>query len=365
MPRPLRVLMTTDTLGGVFSYSVTLCRALRARGVEVMLVTEGARLQNDQKRELDAIAGLVVCESSLSVEWMDEPWEDVDRAGGVLLTLERDFAPDVVHVNGYAHAALPFRAPALIVAHSSVPSWWRAVHGADAPGRYAEYRRRAQAAFRVARLVVAPTRSMLRALAEHDAFCGEASIIPNGADPALYGRLPKGEFVLAAGRLWDKAKNLALIEAAARSLSWPVRVAGDAERPDAPSQCELLGRLSSEALRELLARAPIFVHPARYEPFGLAPLEAGLSGCALVLGDIGSLREIWGDAATYVRPDDCAGLAAATERLISDPELARERGRRARERALAYGVAPMVSAYLNVYRELARTRRTRLAGSFS
>ncbi len=31
--------------------------------------------------------------------------------------------------------------------------------------------------------------------------------------------------------------------------------------------------------------------PARYEPFGLSVLEAALSGCALVLGDIPSLRE--------------------------------------------------------------------------
>lgn len=362
MPRPLRVLMTSDTLGGVFSYSVTLCRALRERGVEVMLMTEGARLQADQKRELDSIPGLVVCESSLSVEWMDDPWEDVERAGALLLALEQDFTPDVVHVNGYSHAALPFRASALIVAHSSVPSWWRAVHGEDAPVRYAEYRRRVRAGFAAARHVVAPTRSMLRALAEHDGFVGEASIIPNGAEPGLYQVHSKESFVLAAGRLWDKAKNLVLIDAAASCLSWPVRVAGDAARPDAPSQCELLGRLSSEELRALLACAPIFVHPARYEPFGLAPLEAALSGCALVLGDIASLREIWGDAAIYVNPDDCAGLVAKVEELISDSEQVQERGRKARERALTYGVTPMVSAYLGVYRELARTRHACLAG---
>ncbi len=56
---------------------------------------------------------------------------------------------------------------------------------------------------------------------------------------------------------------------------------------------EAVGRLGPEEMREQYARAAIFAHPARYEPFGLSVLEAALSGCALVLGDISSLRELW------------------------------------------------------------------------
>jgi glycogen synthase len=52
------------------------------------------------------------------------------------------------------------------------------------------------------------------------------------------------------------------------------------------------------------ARASIYALPARYEPFGLSALEAALSGCALILGDIPSLREVWLEAAPYVSPDD-------------------------------------------------------------
>ena len=37
------------------------------------------------------------------------------------------FKPDIVHLNNYVHAALPFRAPKLVVGHSCVLSWWRAV----------------------------------------------------------------------------------------------------------------------------------------------------------------------------------------------------------------------------------------------
>jgi hypothetical protein len=64
--------------------------------------------------------------------------------------------------------------------------------------------------------------------------------------------------------------------------------------------------------------------PARYEPFGLGPREAGLAGCALALGDLASLHEVWGDAATYASDD--TALAAALTALLADPPLARERG---------------------------------------
>ena len=56
---------------------------------------------------------------------------------------------------------------------------------------------------------------------------------------------------------------------------------------------EALGKLPAAEMKLWFAHAAIYCLPARYEPFGLSVLEAGLSGCALVLGDIPSLREIW------------------------------------------------------------------------
>ena len=60
-----------------------------------------------------------------------------------------------------------------------------------------------------------------------------------------------------------------------------------------------------------LRRATIFALPARYEPFGLSALEAGLAGCALVLGDI-PMREVWHDAAMFVPPEQPAALENAS-----------------------------------------------------
>ena len=70
--------------------------------------------------------------------------------------------------------------------------------------------------------------------------------------------------------------------------------------------------------------------------FGLSALEAALSGCALVLGDIPSLREVWGDAALFVAPDDTDALAQALQGLIDRPAYRRELADRATKRAGLY-----------------------------
>ena len=78
---------------------------------------------------------------------------------------------------------------------------------------------------------------------------------------------------------------------------------------DAPVEhVRLLGKLSESELARHYARAAIYCLPARYEPFGLSVLEAALSGCALVLGDIPSLRENWTGAAEFAPPDDASAF---------------------------------------------------------
>ena len=120
--------MTGDAVGGVWTYALVLARALAPHGVRVTLATMGARPGAAQRADADA-AGIDLVVSDFRLEWMDDPWEDVARAGEWLRSLERDVAPDLVHLNGYAHGALDWRAPVVVVAHSDVCSWWRAVRG--------------------------------------------------------------------------------------------------------------------------------------------------------------------------------------------------------------------------------------------
>jgi glycosyltransferase involved in cell wall biosynthesis len=349
----VRVLITGDTVGGVFTYVVELAAGLESRGVETAVALMGRSLSLDQRRALRDAGVTRSFASEFALEWMDDPWRDVERAGEWLLEIEDHIRPDVVHLNGYAHGALPWRAPVLVVAHSCVVSWFEAVRGHEPPPEWGRYRAAVGDGLASASMVVAPTRAMLDAVVRHHRPQAETVVIPNGRSAGRVRRA-KEPFVLAAGRLWDDGKNLAALDRVAPRLDWPVLVAGDEPPPHArPHHVRLVGRLSNATLEEHYARASVFAAPARYEPFGLAPLEAALAGCALVLGDIASLREVWGDAAVYAAPDDHAHLEHALARLIRDENLRVRFAGAANERARRYTPERMVEAYLDVYERLA------------
>ncbi|HYD52332.1 MAG TPA: glycosyltransferase family 4 protein [Gemmatimonadaceae bacterium] len=353
--------MTADTVGGVWTYALELAGALTEADVEVHLATMGRLPSAAQRDEAAAVAGLVLHESAHRLEWMDDPWDDVARAGEWLLSLESRLAPEVVHLNGYAHAALRFAAPTVVVAHSCVCSWWRAVHGEEAPASWDAYRRAVRAGLERADAVVAPSAAMLAALEEHHGVrVRRGRVIPNGRDAARHPPREKERLVLGAGRLWDEAKNVGTLARAARSLAWPVLLAGDDAPPDgAPADApgaRMLGVLPQREMAEWMGRAAVFAHPARYEPFGLAPLEAALAGCALVLGDIPSLREVWGAAPRWVAPDDAAALARTLDALMRDDTARGAVAARCRRRALRYTPQRMVAGYVRLYETLLAER---------
>lgn len=350
-----KVLMTADTVGGVWTYALTLSAALGARGVRVALATMGEPLTHAQAREARGIPTLEVFESGFRLEWMKDPWENVALAGEWLMRLEGYIEPDVVHLNGYSHGSLPFAAPAVIVGHSCVLSWWEAVKGASAPAEWDRYRSEVADGLAGASQVAAPTAFMLSSLRRHYDIHAPCRVIPNGSDSSVFRPArDKGEFVFTAGRLWDEAKNAAALEAVAGRIPWPVIAAGPAGHPSGkafkPGRVKRLGAQSNSQMAELLARASVFALPAFYEPFGLAALEAGLSGAALVLGDIESLRETWDGAAMFVDPRDSLALAEALGRLISDRPLREEYGARARRRALEYTPERMAGGCIDMYR---------------
>jgi glycosyltransferase involved in cell wall biosynthesis len=113
-----------------------------------------------------------------------------------------------------------------------------------------------------------------------------------------------------------------------------------------------LGRLEVDELTAPMRRASIYALPARYEPFGLSALEAALHGCALVLGDVPSLREVWGDAAEYVSPDDHDALAHTISSLCADAPRRRALEERAREREALYPPERTAASYLALYRRI-------------
>ncbi len=200
---------------------------------------------------------------------------------------------------------------------------------------------------------------MLTALGRLYGGLPRTRLILNGRDPRLFRPAGKEPIVFAAGRLGDEAKNLEALERVAPRLPWPVFVAGENHHPDGgearPHHSRLLGRLSEWALGAWLGRAAIYCLPTRYEPFGLSVLEAALSGCTLVLGDIPSLREIWRHRAVFVSPDDPEALEDALGRLIADPDRRASLAAGSRARALQLTSERMVAAYLAAYGEVLAT----------
>jgi glycogen synthase len=357
----MKVLMSADTIGGVFTYAIDLATELAEAGDEVVLVSFGRRASAEQRRRI-ATAGVTGWhESELALEWMDDPWSDLNCAGELLLEIEAEERPDVVHLNAYGHAGLDWRAPVVVAAHSCVFSWWEAVHGVAPPPAWTRYRRWVRDGLTAADAVVAPSRAMLDALPRHYGHVSApGTVIPNGsAVPLAPPSVVKRPFALAAGRLWDAGKNLALLAGA--SLGLPpgsVRVAGEGADGAETGGLEMLGALSARSLTCQRREAAVFAAPARYEPFGLAVLEAARDRCALVLGEIPSLRELWGSEALYISPDDPEQLTATLRTLLDDLPAAAELGQRAQRRAQSNYTRPaMADAYRHLYATVAASDR--------
>lgn len=352
---PHRVLMTADAVGGVWNYALELARGLTACDVEVVLVVLGPPPAPEQCIAAATIDRLILVHGEFALEWTPGAEPDLPACASWLLELEAAFAPDLVHLNGFAHAALPWRAPTVVVAHSCVLSWWRAVKGAAAPAEWAGYRERTLAGLRAADLVVTPTRAFLDQVQALYGPLDRAMWIWNGCAPAEPREAEKEPLIFAAGRVWDEAKNLRALAAIAPRLTWPVAIAGPGA-PECAAAMPWLGPLPAEAMERWYARASVFALPSRYEPFGLAALEAGLAGCALVLGDIPTLRELWDGAALFVPPDDRTQLISTLNALAEDPELLWLLGGLARSRAEGYSAARMTARYLEAYAGVLRGR---------
>jgi glycogen(starch) synthase len=357
----MKVFMTADAVGGVWTYALELCTALAIHDTQVMLATMGARPEPSQRAAAARIENVQLIESDYALEWMQNPWRDVDRAGQWLLEKAQAFDADVIHLNGYAHASLPWTRPVLSVAHSCVTTWWQAVYGTQPPDEWFEYQRRVKHGLVHADRIVAPTRAFAESIAAAYQLQRSIDVIHNGIGKCETKPAIAQPLILASGRAWDEAKNVATLDRVAAQLKWPVYLAGSTQGPDGRSwsaqSIQCLGSLSQDELSSWLARAHIFVHPALYEPFGLAPLEAARAGCALVLADLPGLRELWEGAAEFFDPREPSSLHEALAGLIEQPDKRADLALAARTRAARFTSAGMAASYAKLYREMVDSHR--------
>jgi len=282
--------MTADTMSGVFRHSLELASALGRFEVEVALATMGNALSSEQRAAVARLPHVELFESEWKLEWMDDAWDDVQRASDWLLEVEAETAPDVVHLNGYAHAELDWYAPCVIAAHSCASLRSNAMRRAPLPDTLATYRRYVSRGLRAAQQVIAPSRAMIAALEQQYGALASSRVIAHAVDPRAFVPGAKLPYVIAAGHAGDEAKDLSVLSKAATRLEWPLVFAGAAAPLDRSSRAldgvRSLGALSRIELAEWLSRASICALPARDEAFGLPVLEAAHAGCALGLGDI-------------------------------------------------------------------------------
>jgi glycogen synthase len=355
----VRIVMTTDSVGGVWAYTMELCKALGARGYVIELACMGGKPGPAERDEALRLPNVTLHESDYRLEWMEDPWEDLERAAAWVESLRRESRADLLHLNCYGPALRDHDVPVLLVTHSCVHSWWRATRGSDPDAGWARYRECVIRALESADSIIAPTTASLAATRDcypEVEVAGRSAIVYNGIDanPWSEVREPGSPFVLGVGRVWDEGKNLGQLAAIAPDLACPVLIAGAGapEEQDDTANVVRLGPMPRSRLASFYRRAAVFAHPARYEPFGLAVLEAALSGCPLVLGDIPSLRELWGDVALFAAPDDRAAWRDAIGGLLANPAERRRRGRAARAHALRYSATAMATAYSAHYRRL-------------
>jgi glycogen(starch) synthase len=353
-----RIMMSTDAVGGVWTFSLELAKGLRHHGIEVLLAVLGPAPDGGRLRAAAQIDGLRIAHRDFPLEWMRDADDGNQAAAGEwLLGLASDFTPDIVHLNHFCHGCLRWAVPCVVVAHSCVGTWHEHVRGGLPGSEWDGYRRRVSEGLAGATLVAAPTRSMLDDLQRLYGRLERTAVLHNGRRADAFPTARKQAFALCAARAWDEAKNVAALDAAAPHTRWPIRVAGDVRHPEGGNarfeHVELLGALGEGSMANQFAHAAIYVLPARYEPFGLSVLEAAFAGCALVLGDIPSLRELWEDTACYIPPDDPEAIARTLNDLASDRRALHERGARARRHASRYTAERMVARWRDTYRSLA------------
>ena len=349
----MKLLMTCDAVGGVWQYANALADALTGQGVEVLLAVLGPAPDPSLPRP----AGVRVVETGLPLDWLASGPDEVLRAGRAIAALSDEHRVDMIHLNSPALAAAgPFPAPVVAVAHGCVGTWWAAANGTEPDPAYAWHGELMRAGLLAADAVVAPSAAYAATVQRHYALPSLPIAVHNGGAPLALPGEGQADHVLTAGRLWDRVKNTDLLDQVASRLSVSFRAAGPIAAPHgetvAPRHLALLGALSEDALTAEYAARPIFVSAARFEPFGLAVLEAAQAGCPLVLSGIDTFRELWTGAALFVPDDTPEAYLAALDRVRTEPGLREHLSEAARLRAARYTPAAAAAAMLDIYRSL-------------
>jgi glycosyltransferase involved in cell wall biosynthesis len=338
-------------IGGSERHLLTLLPALAERGVEPVFIG----LDDPAWNPVDFYDALTVPAVRIPAP------RDVDPV--LLARLVRGIRADVVHTH-LVHADLYGGLAARIRGTTLVST----KHNDD-PFRAGAFRFVERGLARLADRVVAISDSLRRFTVERVGVpAAKVETIHYGLDepPPAWGTNPRDDVppgtrvVLSVSRLTQQ-KGIDIAVRALASLPADVVLVVLGEGPERTALEQLARELGVEQRVFLLGRVPdvaawhrrasVYVQPARWEGFGLAVLEAMVSGLPVVATSVSSLPELVadGDTGILVPVDDAAALARAIERALAEPDLGRAGAARAQHE---YSVARMADRTTALYEAL-------------
>ncbi|HEV7439412.1 MAG TPA: glycosyltransferase family 4 protein [Methylobacterium sp.] len=363
----LHVLLTTEAAGGLWTYALDLAAGLAERGVSTTLAVLGPDPDPDQTACAEAIAGCRLVVTGMTLDRTVPDSTALRDAADAIAALAWRLRADIAHLHDPALIAgggIPV--PTVVTCHGCLPTWWSTVEEIPLASDRAWQRDLAAEGLRAADILTAPTHAFAELTAAAYGLDAPPLVVRHGRPAAEPVPPCQGlPLVVTAGQLWDRGRNLAALDRVADALPIPVQAAGSLEGPKgervALNSIRPLGPIPAADLAARLEGRPIFASLARYEPFGPAVLEAAQAGCALVLSDIPTFRELWEDAAILVPPDDPGAAERAITGLLADRDLRRRSGEAARARSEQYGLEAALDGIAAIYATLGARRATGVA----
>ena len=119
----VHILVTTDTLSGIWTYTRELVSGLVSRGARVTLVSFGEVPLPQQTAWMDNLHGLEYRPTAFRLDWMHEGQDDLHDSFAYLVALISEVRPNILHLNHLCYGSLPVSVPRVVVAHGDMVSW--------------------------------------------------------------------------------------------------------------------------------------------------------------------------------------------------------------------------------------------------
>lgn len=350
-------------IGGMEVIAARLLPSLRERGHEFLVVAPKVYGGSDRARY-----------RGIPIEWVSFQNTDSSHIAHVtevrerVARLKREFAPDLIHVNGVG----PTDFFHLTTRHASSARVLVTLHG--------EWLRRADAVvartLRDADWVAGCSEAILkRGLEVAPEVADRCSVVYNALDLPAGAPAPRPvdePRVLCLGRLArEKGVDLALAAFASVAERVPaarLTVAGDGPdraalegqvaRAGLGPRVDFVGWVLPERVPSLINDHAVVLMPSRQDSFPLVAIEAALMARPVVGTRVGGLPELvlHEETGLLCEPEDPEDLAHAVVRLLSDPVGSARLGRSARRRARhVFAWRRHVDSYDALYRRLGST----------